>query len=298
VRTAALAFASTLALVAETSALAGTCVEVPDTPARLDYRVVEGRSLAAHLFMPHCAGERSTAAAIVLVHGGGWTQGRVESTFAAARSFAEQGFVAVPIEYRLSFPGGTTPLDALSDVCTALGWVRGRAGELGIDPARVAAYGVSAGGHLAAAAATVGCGHGIDGPDALLLLTPVLDTEIHDGFEALLPAGVQPEALSPAAHLAATVAPTHIVQGAEDTVTPTATAEGFCLRLQAQGTRCVIDVYPRLGHVLARPTDDLTAGFDPDPVSRADALERHVAFLHRLWRRAPDDRSSGDDRPR
>ena len=92
--------------------------------------------------------------AIVVIHGGGWLEGD-KSSFASDKDavpgnivdFARLGFVAVTINYRLSteamFPA---PLD---DCKCAVRWLRAHAGEYGVDPDRIGAYGNSAGGHLA-----------------------------------------------------------------------------------------------------------------------------------------------------
>ena len=78
--------------------------------------------------------------------------------FERAKEFASRGIVAIAIDYRLSAGGaaplainaGPTPVDSVEDACAAFAWARSRAGQLVIDPNRVAGYGVSAGGHLVA----------------------------------------------------------------------------------------------------------------------------------------------------
>jgi acetyl esterase len=97
----------------------------------ITYREVGGQALSAHVFYP--AGHTSDRASngILLLHGGGWHMGTPEWTFAASRRFADWGLVAIAVEYRLS-EGDVTPIEALEDVCGALGWARQHAGDLGL----------------------------------------------------------------------------------------------------------------------------------------------------------------------
>src|SRR5438132_14041569 len=92
--------------------------------------------------------------AVVVIHGGGWLEGD-RSSFASRKhgvpgnieDFAELGFVAVTINYRLS---GEAPFPAaLEDCKCAVRWLRAHAGKYNVDPKRIGAYGNSAGGHLA-----------------------------------------------------------------------------------------------------------------------------------------------------
>src|SRR5262245_48643248 len=84
---------------------------------------------------------------VVFVHGGGWMRGDPSQAAGNALHFARGGIATVAISYRLApehrFPA---PLD---DVRHGLRWVRAHAGELGVDPDRIALLGLSAGAHLA-----------------------------------------------------------------------------------------------------------------------------------------------------
>lgn len=90
--------------------------------------------------------------ALLHMHGGGFVVGSVDTEhFGASTLAAKLGAVVVSVEYRLA-PEHPYPA-ALNDCYAALSWVHDSAGELGVDPARVALYGQSAGGGLAAALA-------------------------------------------------------------------------------------------------------------------------------------------------
>lgn len=91
--------------------------------------------------------------AIVFFFGGGWRQGTPNQFLTQAEYLARRGMVAVRADYRVSSRHKTTPDRCVEDAKSALRWVRKRAGELGVDPERIAGAGGSAGAHLAACAA-------------------------------------------------------------------------------------------------------------------------------------------------
>ena len=211
--------------------------------------------------------------------------GSPEWTFAAARRFASRGMIAIPIEYRLS-EGEVTPIEALSDVCAAFRWAREYAGGLKLDPERVAGYGVSAGGHLVASAATVGCpAEGSrdvrPGPDALLLWSPALDLERDGWFERKLRNRAPAGDYSPVKHVRATTPPTSIVQGSKDTLTPLSGAQRFCGRLTEAGGVCELNVYEGVGHLLTRNLAQQESDFDPDPEAVSKGIAAHLLFLEK-----------------
>jgi acetyl esterase len=258
--------------------------EASQEPARQVYREVDGRSLPAYVFSPAAS---RPAPAILLFHGGGWVSGEAAWTFEAARRFQRLGLVAFAIEYRLA-DDKVTPIEQLADTCAAFHWVRRNAASLGVDAAKVAGYGVSAGGHLVAAAATLGCGSregrlGNGGPDAMLLLSPAVDAADDGWFTKLLQGRASARDYSPVDHIPARLAPTVLMQGTEDTMTPVAGARRFCAEAVAKGNRCDLHVYPGVGHLLTRNLKEQERDFDPDPAMRADALAKQEQFLREMW---------------
>jgi acetyl esterase/lipase len=87
------------------------------------------------------------APAVVLVHGGAWMHGDPSQAAGNALHFARRGIATVSISYRLA-PQHRFPAP-VHDVRHGLRWIRAHAKELGIDPARMALVGFSAGAHLA-----------------------------------------------------------------------------------------------------------------------------------------------------
>ncbi len=92
---------------------------------------------------------KTPAPALLWIHGGGFIIGTPEQHELSSAAYArELGIVVVAVRYRLApthpYP---TPLE---DCYSALKWLHSNAGALGVNPARIAIGGASAGGGLAA----------------------------------------------------------------------------------------------------------------------------------------------------
>jgi acetyl esterase/lipase len=127
--------------------------------ADVTYSVLPGyRPLVLDLYLPS---GRQSRPLVLFIHGGGWVGGNTRHSGALAdfpralAKLAAEGFVVASVEYRLAaeapFPA------ALQDVRAALRFLRTHAQKYRIDGAKVAVWGGSAGGHLAALAA-LSCG--------------------------------------------------------------------------------------------------------------------------------------------
>ena len=127
------------------------------TPGTLDesravYGTAGGKELTTDIY--RLPGSRELVPAIILIHGGAWSFGFADpsSMAGSARELAKAGYVCFAISYRLTGdPAGTYQWpDQLDDVQRAVRWVRVNAATSGVDPDRIAAFGHSAGRHLAA----------------------------------------------------------------------------------------------------------------------------------------------------
>jgi acetyl esterase len=88
------------------------------------------------------------APVVVYLHGGGWCYGSVETVDRFCRRVAQRsGCAVLSVEYRLA-PEHVFPAP-VEDVETVLSYVRKEGAALGVDPARIAIAGDSAGGQLA-----------------------------------------------------------------------------------------------------------------------------------------------------
>lgn len=96
------------------------------------------------LFKPDRHGLRP---GVVLIHGGGWYDGKRTDMENIARRLASRGFVVANISYRLA-PKFRYPA-AVVDTCAAISWLKKSASNYQVDPQKIATFGYSAGGHLA-----------------------------------------------------------------------------------------------------------------------------------------------------
>jgi acetyl esterase/lipase len=253
-------------------------------PRKYVFASIGGDDLEAYVFSAAAEGTGEPRAAIVLFYGGGWAQGEPSWAFARARHFAEQGMVAVAAEYRLSDQKAITPIEAMADARAVIRWMRAQAGSLRVDPRRIAAYGWSAGAHLAASAAIFEdrSSAGSARPDALVLVSPAVSLVSDQWFQRLLGTRGKASEFSPDLHVREGLPPTLILQGSADTVTPLPGVRGFCDRLIVAKNTCEMHVYEGFGHLFtpAGVRDDGQP--KPDPATAADALARADRFLKSL----------------
>jgi acetyl esterase len=123
---------------------------VEDVPAVADHRVpVAGGEITVRVYAPAGRGPHPM---LVFYHGGGWVIGDLYTHDGICRSIVNAAGCAVAsVDYRLA-PEFKYPV-AVEDSYAALKWLVANAARLGLDPARVAVGGDSAGGNLAAVVA-------------------------------------------------------------------------------------------------------------------------------------------------
>jgi acetyl esterase/lipase len=189
----------------------------------------------------------------VFFFGGGWKGGTITHFYPQAEHLSKRGMVAIAVEYRTKTGHGTDPRACVMDAKSAMRWVRSHAKELGIDPNRIAAGGGSAGGHMAAATATltkfdepgedtsVSCI-----PQALVLFNPVFDnSEKGYGYERVK---AYWKDFSPMHNLKKGMPPTVVFLGTKDKLIPVSTAEEFKKIMESNGDRCDLHLYEGQPH--------------------------------------------------
>lgn len=234
--------------------LAVTAVSYPqDREFRPDKQIVyksfEKDPLELNVFLPDGWKASDRRPAIVFFFGGGWVGGTPSQFFPQSRYLASRGMVAVSAQYRTRNSHGTSPVECVADGKSAVRWMRSHAEELGIDPARIAAAGGSAGGHVAAATGVI---DGLDEegedlsvsskPNALVLFNPATDVSRSRRWGDRALDG------SPLQHVDKGDPPTIVFHGKADTTVPYSTAESFCRAMNEAGNRCDLVGYDGRPH--------------------------------------------------
>lgn len=226
------------------------------TPLRHEDRVYSETpqgELSLHFSLPAEWKPTDRRPAIVFFFGGGWKHGSPAQFVPQADYFASRGMVAACADYRIASIHGTTPDKCVEDAKAAVRWLRGHAGEWGVDPDRLVAAGGSAGGHLAACTAVVP-GFEPEGstvssrPDALVLYNPALNVDELARDRKAAPAldMATIEAITPNRFVAAGAPPAVIFFGGDD---PLLTgADGYITKATRLGVRADLWVAPGQPH--------------------------------------------------
>lgn len=113
----------------------------------LTFATPAGHALEADLWLPAAT---APAPIVICIHGGGWKAGHRKAYQFLGPLLADRGFAAFAIDYRLVSKTANVYPAAVDDVRAAVQYVRDRAAELNVDPAKIVLMGDSAGAHLAA----------------------------------------------------------------------------------------------------------------------------------------------------
>ncbi len=217
------------------------------------------RPMQLDLYTPQRDGPRP---AVVLLHGGHWRLGAREMMSPIAVTLARRGYVAITVSYRLA-PMARFPAQ-LRDSEQAVYWLGQNAARLHVDPARIGAWGFSAGGHLAALMAT------LDPADPLSTPMPPLRAVVaggaptdlehfnaEDGMALFGVTAAQDPALyrnaSPLYHVSAKAPPIFLYHGTADTTVLPEQAQA--LRKALADVGAPVELYMVLGAEHAGSTE-------------------------------------------
>lgn len=215
------------------------------------------------VFLPETGNTKGYA--VIVVPGGGYGvvvyQGEGIST---ARELAKNGITAFVLKYRL--PSDATMVDKtigpLQDAQQAIKLVRENAGKWGINPNKIGIMGFSAGGHLAATAATHFKDTLIENskntslrPDFQIVVYPVIsmsDRLTHrDSRSNLLGNNPSEETIkwfSNELQVDTTTPPAYLTHAADDKLVDVDNSVDYFQQLRKNGVPVEMHIYPKGGH--------------------------------------------------
>jgi len=213
------------------------------------------------IYLPEA--EKATGSAVVICPGGGYGGLAIDHEgHQIARWLNSLGVAGFIVEYRHRGKGYGHPAP-LQDAQRAIRTVRARASQWKIDPGKIGIMGFSAGGHLAACAATMFEDQHEERPelaklsprpDFCALIYPVvtfLTEKGHSGTQrALLGESPAPELLrrfSPEANVSAAAPSTFLLQAVDDSV-PVENSLLFFNALRLAGVPVEMHIYAQGGH--------------------------------------------------
>jgi len=220
----------------------------------------DGLALTMDVYHPEAEPNK---AAILFMMSGGWVSrwAPPDLTQPLFEPYLKEGFTVIAVRHGSS-PRYTIP-EAVSDVKNAVRFVRKHAAEFGIDPQRIGAMGMSAGGHLALMLGTTG-----DNPDdessrvaAVVALVPPTDLRVvswknpdskpvYRNFPALDISLDEAEKQSPLVHVTADDAPALMIMGGKDELVPAEHGEWIAEAFKKQKVIHKLIVFPDAGHGL------------------------------------------------
>ena len=235
------------------------------------------RALHADTYVPRTEG---LLPGVLLVHGGGWAGGNRSHTELIAEKLARRGFVVVNATYRLA-PAARFPAP-LHDLQQALRWMRDHAAELRLDPARIGAWGYSAGAHLVSLLGLLGPADALY--DAQVRVRAIVAGGVPSDLRkyrggTLVPAFLgerwSPDspvfrAASPVTYVRPDCPPVFLYHGGADRLVRPDQAIDFKAALDAAGVRNELYLMPGLGHIMANLLDG------PAVQRGADFLDREL----------------------
>jgi acetyl esterase/lipase len=244
------------------------------------------------LYLP----ERNHEPLLVYIHGGGWREGS-KAHVTGLEQIVAQGFAVASVEYRFSqdavFPA------QIEDCKSAIRWLRAHAADYGYDPARIAAFGESAGGHLTALLATTGTIRDFDKGENLEQSSAIqcgIDWFGPTDFPGFRPPNGQPNPrdtgkdsilgqlfggpplekldlarrASPVTWVTKSTAPLYIMHGTKDPLVPLDQSTELADKMKDAGVDVTLDVIEGAGH----GGPQFTAG--DKPLKMFEFLNRHL----------------------
>jgi acetyl esterase/lipase len=212
------------------------------------YKQKDSISLMMEVHYPSNMEETKKYPGMLLIPASDWNYGWVIVKRPFAEYFAKRGIVCFSVEYGRMFSKPGQYAKCITDVKSAMRYVRENADKLNVDDNKIAAWGESAGGHLAMSLESI---KGFDDPNdnleievkpnALILYAPAI--ELGPQFDK------DYKRLSPLQHLKKGAPPTFLSAGTEDEYLPVEALKRYKGIMNGLGIRCDLVLYEGGKHI-------------------------------------------------
>jgi dipeptidyl aminopeptidase/acylaminoacyl peptidase len=249
------------------SASAQDATSAPAITADVVYGHKDGLAMTLDVYQP---ADQGNGAGILFMVSGGWFSkwAPPEQTIPLFQPYLDAGYTMFAVRHGSS-PRYSIP-EAIADVKQAVRFVRSRAGQYQVDPDRLGATGMSAGGHLALVLGTTGddgdpVGDGLkqypSRVAAVVSLVPPTDLRVavwespeslpaYRNFPALDLAMDKAEECSPLVHVSEDDAPSLVIMGGNDELVPPKHGEWIADAFSREKVRHKLIIVPNAGHGL------------------------------------------------
>jgi acetyl esterase len=266
------------------------------------YKVSDGVDMEAYVFPVPGEMPPEGRPAILFFYSSTWEAGLVSQFAPHALYFANRGMQPFIFDYRVTsrFPAAT-PGDAISDVRSAVRWVRRHSAHFGVLPDSIVACGAAAGAHAALSCAllddfddpaddaSIPCA-----PNAFVLFSPILDLSAKGIGHAKFPDRKMARRANLMKHLRRRLPPMIIFHGTADRVVPLENSQRFSRKMWWRRNACKLRSFETQGHGFFNL--NVSPRFYELTLSEADGFLTERKFLQPL----PDDdtapRLTGDGR--
>ncbi len=215
-------------------------------------------------------GELKTRPAIIVLPGGGYSMCSDREADPAALAYAKEGFQVFILRYTVSKEDKEHlwpyPIQDYEDAYEV---IRSNAQEWAVDMERIAVCGFSAGGHLAACAATLAANR----PSAAILGYPAILPPVVDVCAKRLP--------YPCEHVDEKTSPCFIFAARDDNVVNVKSSTAFADALEAKGVNYEMHVYSYGGHGFS--TGEACLNTAPLSQRVQNWVSDSVGFLSEVW---------------
>lgn len=218
--------------------------------------------------------------AVILVHGGYWSQGSRKELSDFATKLAKNGYLAMTIDYHLlpQYKQSTQT----EDITKAIWWLRENSERLNVNPAKIGVIGISAGGYLAAWAATHDKTNPKDihsRPNAVVSLcgpwnlSHEAEKEVSQDSVKLIELfcdGKNREEASPQFSISTSVPPILLIHGGSDTIVPISQSINAYKQLKSNHCSCKLIVVDKDEHIF------------PNTPSYFKSMDKSIKFLDKV----------------